>query len=219
MVTILDMRSRFINRWTVKTKYFFLLLSKKHWQIPLSKRFRALKLWFVIRNYGIKGLQKHIREVRFNAVFFWQFIILIRILFGSQQGVRLAQKLEALVLADNRFEIPAARHLGKISPPFVNSIAMSVSWSHSIVTAKQTREYGDDLMTAIDWNSFCAVEIHNRTVLCKLNIRKICLVRMICTMGTRKKNKLIFSLCSLKVKCRLCFRKQMKMIGRWPVTL
>jgi hypothetical protein len=30
----------------------------------LSKRFRALKLWFVIRNYGITGLQKHIREVR-----------------------------------------------------------------------------------------------------------------------------------------------------------
>lgn len=28
------------------------------------------------------------------------------------QGVRLAQKLEALVLADNRFEIPATRHLG-----------------------------------------------------------------------------------------------------------
>lgn len=29
------------------------------------------------------------------------------------QGVRLAQKFEALVLADHRFEIPAARHLGK----------------------------------------------------------------------------------------------------------
>lgn len=38
-------------------------VSWQHWQIPLSKRFRALKLWFVIRNYGIKGLQKHIREV------------------------------------------------------------------------------------------------------------------------------------------------------------
>ncbi|XP_062547512.1 histidine decarboxylase isoform X1 [Armigeres subalbatus] len=62
-----------------------------HWQIPLSKRFRSLKLWFVIRNYGIKGLQKHIRE-----------------------GVRLAQKFEALVLADHRFEIPAARHLGMV---------------------------------------------------------------------------------------------------------
>ncbi|KAF7384769.1 hypothetical protein HZH68_014381 [Vespula germanica] len=62
-----------------------------HWQIPLSKRFRALKLWFVIRNYGISGLQKHIRE-----------------------GVRLAQKFEALVLADTRFEIPATRHLGMV---------------------------------------------------------------------------------------------------------
>ncbi|GLH07306.1 Histidine decarboxylase [Gryllus bimaculatus] len=33
-----------------------------HWQIPLSKRFRALKLWFVLRSYGIKGLQAHVRE-------------------------------------------------------------------------------------------------------------------------------------------------------------
>lgn len=28
------------------------------------------------------------------------------------KGVRLAQKFEALVLADTRFEIPAVRHLG-----------------------------------------------------------------------------------------------------------
>ncbi len=35
----------------------------QHWQVPLSKRFRALKLWFVIRNYGVKGLQQHIRQV------------------------------------------------------------------------------------------------------------------------------------------------------------
>ncbi|XP_013784595.1 tyrosine decarboxylase-like, partial [Limulus polyphemus] len=34
----------------------------RHWGIPLSRRFRALKLWFVIRNYGIEGLQKYIRE-------------------------------------------------------------------------------------------------------------------------------------------------------------
>jgi histidine decarboxylase len=30
------------------------------------------------------------------------------------QGVRLAQKFEALVLADQRFEIPAPRHLGMV---------------------------------------------------------------------------------------------------------
>jgi len=34
----------------------------RDWQIPLGRRFRALKLWFVIRYYGVEGLQKHIRE-------------------------------------------------------------------------------------------------------------------------------------------------------------
>jgi aromatic-L-amino-acid decarboxylase len=33
----------------------------RDWQIPLGRRFRALKLWFVIRHYGIEGLQHHIR--------------------------------------------------------------------------------------------------------------------------------------------------------------
>ncbi|MFT5167619.1 MAG: aromatic-L-amino-acid decarboxylase [Saprospiraceae bacterium] len=31
------------------------------WGIPLGRRFRALKLWFVIRYYGIEGLQQKIR--------------------------------------------------------------------------------------------------------------------------------------------------------------
>jgi aromatic-L-amino-acid decarboxylase len=34
----------------------------RDWQIPLGRRFRALKLWFVIRHYGIEGLQHHIRQ-------------------------------------------------------------------------------------------------------------------------------------------------------------
>ncbi|UYV74173.1 Tdc2 [Cordylochernes scorpioides] len=34
----------------------------RNWQIPLSRRFRALKLWFVIRNYGVTGLQSYIRR-------------------------------------------------------------------------------------------------------------------------------------------------------------
>ncbi|XP_015122001.1 tyrosine decarboxylase [Diachasma alloeum] len=34
----------------------------RHWGIPLSRRFRALKLWFVMRTYGISGLQKYIRN-------------------------------------------------------------------------------------------------------------------------------------------------------------
>lgn len=33
----------------------------RNWQIPLGRRFRALKLWLVIRHYGVEGLQNHIR--------------------------------------------------------------------------------------------------------------------------------------------------------------
>ena len=54
----------------------------RHWGIPLSRRFRSLKLWFVIRMYGVEGLQNYIRE-----------------------HVRLAKKFEALIRADDRFEI------------------------------------------------------------------------------------------------------------------
>ncbi|NLT00745.1 MAG: L-2,4-diaminobutyrate decarboxylase [Bacteroidetes bacterium ADurb.Bin123] len=33
----------------------------RDWHIPLGRRFRALKLWFVIRHYGVEGLRHHIR--------------------------------------------------------------------------------------------------------------------------------------------------------------
>ena len=63
-----------------------------HWQVPLSKKFRALKLWFVLRNFGIKGLQQHVRS-----------------------GVRLAGEFRSLVEKDDRFEIPAAVNLGLVT--------------------------------------------------------------------------------------------------------
>ncbi len=34
----------------------------RDWGIPLGRRFRALKLWFVIRSYGVEGLQKIVGE-------------------------------------------------------------------------------------------------------------------------------------------------------------
>ncbi|XP_055711328.1 aromatic-L-amino-acid decarboxylase isoform X2 [Phlebotomus papatasi] len=54
----------------------------RHWQIPLGRRFRALKLWFVLRLYGIENLQAHIRR-----------------------HCGFAKKFEALCRADDRFEI------------------------------------------------------------------------------------------------------------------
>ena len=56
----------------------------RDWQVPLGRRFRALKLWFVIRHYGVEGLQHHIR-----------------------QHVELAQQFASWVKKDDRFEIAA----------------------------------------------------------------------------------------------------------------
>ena len=46
------------------------VIDYRDWQVPLGRRFRALKLWMVIRHYGIEGLQHHIREhVRLARLF------------------------------------------------------------------------------------------------------------------------------------------------------
>ncbi|KAK4541006.1 hypothetical protein LTR36_008375 [Oleoguttula mirabilis] len=39
-----------------------LVTDYRDWQIPLGRRFRSLKIWFVIRTWGVKGLQEHIRH-------------------------------------------------------------------------------------------------------------------------------------------------------------
>ena len=38
------------------------VIDYRDWQVPLGRRFRALKLWFVLRSYGVVGLQHHVRE-------------------------------------------------------------------------------------------------------------------------------------------------------------
>jgi aromatic-L-amino-acid/L-tryptophan decarboxylase len=39
----------------------------RDWGIPLGRRFRALKLWFAIREQGVKSLQKRLRRDMANA--------------------------------------------------------------------------------------------------------------------------------------------------------
>ncbi len=54
----------------LKTKTRGLVNDYRDWGIPLGRRFRALKLWFVIRGFGIKGLQERIRHhIQLNEYF------------------------------------------------------------------------------------------------------------------------------------------------------
>ncbi|MEU7924817.1 pyridoxal-dependent decarboxylase [Micromonospora sp. NPDC049107] len=61
------------------------VLDYRDWQVPLGRRFRALKLWFVLRWYGVEGLRAHIRS-----------------------GVALAARFADHLRADDRFELAAA---------------------------------------------------------------------------------------------------------------
>jgi aromatic-L-amino-acid decarboxylase len=56
----------------------------RDWHVPLGRRFRALKLWFVIRHYGVEGLQAVVRE-----------------------HLRLAQEFASWVQEDPEFELAA----------------------------------------------------------------------------------------------------------------
>jgi aromatic-L-amino-acid decarboxylase len=38
------------------------VIDYRDWHVPLGRRFRALKLWFVLRSYGAAGLRHHVRE-------------------------------------------------------------------------------------------------------------------------------------------------------------
>nr|WGU11341.1 tyrosine decarboxylase 2 [Crinum x powellii] len=58
----------------------------KDWQIPLGRRFRSLKLWMVLRLYGLENLQSYIRN-----------------------HIKLAEQFEQLVGSDSRFEVVAPR--------------------------------------------------------------------------------------------------------------
>ena len=67
------------------------VIDYRDWHIQLGRRFRSLKLWFVIRYYGLEGLQHHIRE-----------------------HVRLAQQLVGWIRSDSRFELAAPSNLNLV---------------------------------------------------------------------------------------------------------
>ncbi|PIA40075.1 hypothetical protein AQUCO_02500062v1 [Aquilegia coerulea] len=63
-----------------------MVVDYKDWQIPLGRRFRSLKLWMVLRLYGLENLQCYIRS-----------------------HIEYAKHFEELVSLDQRFEIVAPR--------------------------------------------------------------------------------------------------------------
>lgn len=49
---------------TAKCDPIGLVIDYRNWQAALGRRFRSLKVWFVLRNYGAEGFRNRIRKVR-----------------------------------------------------------------------------------------------------------------------------------------------------------
>jgi aromatic-L-amino-acid decarboxylase len=75
----------------LKTKADPYVKNYRDWGIQLGRRFRALKLWFVIRSYGVEGLQAFVRE-----------------------HLRLARLVKGWIEADKRFELMAPVPFGLV---------------------------------------------------------------------------------------------------------
>ena len=86
----------------------------KDWQITLSRRFRAMKLWLVLRSYGVANLRNFLRS-----------------------HVKMAKLFEELLRNDNRFEVVAPRNFAlvcfRILPwPIYNSVANHVERANKL---------------------------------------------------------------------------------------
>ena len=64
----------------------------KDWSIQLGRRFRALKLWFVIRSYGINGIKKYLKN-----------------------HINLAKYLKDIILNDENFELTTKQNMNMIN--------------------------------------------------------------------------------------------------------
>ncbi|EON96603.1 putative aromatic-l-amino-acid decarboxylase protein [Phaeoacremonium minimum UCRPA7] len=67
-----------------------LVTDYRNWQIPLGRRFRSLKIWFVLRSYGVKGLQAYIRRTTKNGELFAELLGSRPDLFEILTGPRFA---------------------------------------------------------------------------------------------------------------------------------
>jgi aromatic-L-amino-acid/L-tryptophan decarboxylase len=100
------------------------VIDYRDWHVPLGRRFRALKLWFVLRQYGAEGLRHHIRA-----------------------HVDMARRLESRIDEHPRLEMVAPTPFALVSFAHVDGdektakIAEAVNASgHSYVTASRIAE-------------------------------------------------------------------------------
>ncbi|KAH9770948.1 Tyrosine decarboxylase 2 [Citrus sinensis] len=104
----------------------------KDWQITLSRSFRSLKLWFVIRNYGMENLRHFLRS-----------------------HVNMARLFERLVSGDKRFEVVFPCHFAvvcfRVSPLPVLMDKLKTKYENCLLSEEeQINEFNRELLESIN---------------------------------------------------------------------
>ncbi|KAL7185639.1 hypothetical protein ACSBR2_027563 [Camellia fascicularis] len=146
-----------------KPSEFDSVVDYKDWQVGTGCQFKSLRLWLVLRSYGIANLQSHIRS-----------------------DVRMTKMFEEFIKSDSRFEILMpwlfsleAPGVGQLSGHMLRSVvgATLTEERHIFAAWKLTKEGADALYSrkAIfncvkceDWKICCECVIHTRsTYICR----------------------------------------------------
>lgn len=88
----------------LKTKTDGLVNNHCDWGIPLGRRFRSLKLWFVLRNFGLKGLQEKLRH-----------------------HIKLAEWFENEIINSSEFELAVPRSMNLVCFYYKPSILKNIT--------------------------------------------------------------------------------------------
>lgn len=102
-----------VERIYLKHKHMGATPEYLHWQIPLGRKLRSLKVWFVLRTYGVEGVRKHVRN-----------------------QVALAKYFEKLVRQDDRFQVHSS-NLGLVCFKLKGDCSLTQNLHEKLTNDKQ----------------------------------------------------------------------------------
>ncbi len=112
------------------------VIDYRDWQVPLGRRFRALKLWFTIRCEGTESFQRMVFE-----------------------HVTMAQQLAEWVADDDRFEIVAPHPLNLVCV----ALTAGDSATDALIESANASEAGHFTRTVLDGRSVLRISVGART--------------------------------------------------------
>lgn len=143
----------------------------RHWQIPLGRRFRALKLWSVLKIYGAEGVRSYIRKHISLALYFSKLVkaderfvvepepCMGLVCFRLKGGDKITKKLLQDLTTKKEIYMVAGSFRGK----YIIRFAIC-----SRLTTKEDVDYSWNIIK-VETDLVCSAEIHTKPQIPAIN--------------------------------------------------